>query len=119
MDFILDDETNNIINPITNDLWNNLMYNIMIYGYDYELLNDDIKFFNDLFCIKIINTNVRSVYYEIFYKLKFSYNNIYKKKSTDEFIIIPKGLFSKYTLETSIITAKSDIFFYNFILNNT
>ena len=96
MDYILENEID-IENPIYNNLWNNLVYNIMTSGKDYNLSCDEIFIYNKLLNLDIFSNNIKEVYYEIYFKLLFKYNNIVKKNDNDIFIE-PIGLYSKLTL---------------------
>jgi hypothetical protein len=98
MDYILDNENNNLENPIKNELWNLLIINIMVHGKKYNLSLQEINLYNSLFNINIVNNNVVEVYYEIFYFLVTKYNNILKINES-KYLLIPIGRYSSLVLE--------------------
>jgi hypothetical protein len=95
MDYILDNNIE-IINPIYNEHWNNIVYNVMISGTEYNLTYNEIYIYKNILNINLDSTNIKQVYYEIYYKLLIKYNNI--KKKNDIYYLEPIGLFSKLTL---------------------
>ena len=108
MDNILEDEDNdNIINPIYNEIWNNIVYNIIKDGKKYTLKNNEIEFYEKLLNIKIKDkiqiNNVMNVYYYIYFSLMKKYNNIMMLDNINSFKITPIGKFSKLTLNNKII----------------
>jgi len=109
MDHILskyqtNNETNNqiklnkedLINPIKDPIWNNIILNVMIHGSSYNLTPDEINIYNNIFNIDIKKTSIEDVYYEIYWNLTLKYNKIYK--SNRSYFFKPYGLFSKLTL---------------------
>jgi len=76
MDEVFRTNTDNIINPIKDQVWNNLTYNCMIYGCKYVLTIEERQVFEEILDIKIENNNnIYSIYYEIFDKLKKRHKN--------------------------------------------
>ena len=104
MDYILENEID-IENPIHNNVWNNLVYNIMTNGKDYNLSCDEIFIYNKLLNLDIFSNNIKDVYYEIYFKFLFRYNDIVKTNDNDIYIE-PTGLYSKLTLEKRNIDIK-------------
>lgn len=95
IDYLLENPID-IPNPIYKDLWNNLVYNIMIYGGDYNLSQDEIKYYSKLIGIKIKLTNIKDVYYDLYYSLLIKYNKI--KIVKDTILLDPIGPYSKLVL---------------------
>lgn len=87
MDYILESILE-IENPINNDLWNNLVCNIIRYGSNYELNKEEIEYYQFLLDINITKINIKDVYYEI-------YNFLLNKYSKYSIFI---GPFSKNVL---------------------
>jgi hypothetical protein len=100
MDYSLDIE--NILNPIKNNNWNKLVCNTMKYGKEYNLTKNELKLYSDLFNHQFEETNIHTLFYEIFKYLKIKYNDIVKKN--DNYFLIPKGKFSKLTLQEKQIS---------------
>lgn len=102
MDYIL--ESNNHIiqfgNPIINEKWNNIVLNIMYYGKEYDLTDDEHQLYENIFQLKLKKTNIVDIYYELYCKLIFKYNKIYKLKNKNNFILKPYGIYSSLTLYT-------------------
>lgn len=100
-DFVLNGKFD-FINPITDEIWNKLVYSVMIKGIYYRLTLEEIYIYENIFDFKIKKSNVVDIYYEIFYHLKNKFNKIYKTINTDEYnnnyIIEPIGNLSKYVL---------------------
>jgi hypothetical protein len=99
MDFILENKKMEIENPIFSELWNNLVYNIMIKGKDYILTIDEIQYYNKLLNLNIQvskKNTINDIYYEIYYSLLCRYNKIIKRAS--KYILIPIGIYSKLVL---------------------
>ena len=109
------DETNVLIdlsNPIRNQLWNNLVTNILIYGREYKLRPLEIEYFKKLFGISFNSVKLYNVYYKILNTLKISYSKIFVEKinvNNDldipkyKFTLKPNGYFSKLVLEDFVI----------------
>jgi len=96
MDYILDQKTPDIQNPIRNKIWNNLVCNSMIYGKKYILNKEELQLYSSIFNIKLHtlkNKTIKDVYYYIYYKLICRYSQISTIDS-----IIPCGNYSKLTL---------------------
>jgi hypothetical protein len=92
-------------NPIFNELWNNLVYKIMIKGKDYILTFDEITYYNELLKLNIPVTktiNVIDFYYEIYYSLLCRYNKIIKRGQ--KYILKPIGIYSKLVLTDRVTT---------------
>jgi hypothetical protein len=104
MDYILENEID-IENPIHNKLWNNLVYIIMISGKEYNLSSDEIFIYSKLLNLDLFLSNIKDVYYEIYFKLLFKYNKIVKKNDIDIYIE-PIGPYSKLTLKKRNIDIK-------------
>ena len=76
MDEIIESKSN-ILNPIYNNIWNNIVYNCMMYGKEYSLTEEEKNVYNKILNIDIENDNIHDVYYEIFNKLKVRHINSY------------------------------------------
>lgn len=76
MDEIIESKRN-ILNPIYNNNWNNIVYNCMIYGKEYSLTPEEKMIYNKILNIDIENDNIHDIYYEIFNKLKERHINAY------------------------------------------
>lgn len=77
MDIIL--ESDNIYsfgNPIINPIWNDIVLNIMIYGKDYILNDEQKELYENLFSITLTNQKVENIYYEIFEYIKRKENRL-------------------------------------------
>ena len=132
MDVILDNEndTKNILNPITNNLWNELTFGLMTLGNKYHINNQIINFFNEILNIDIVSTVlVSELYYQIYWKLKIKYSeikidNLYDcRNSHNEYKIkfVPKGNFSKLCLNEQQINIQNkyiDEYIENNIIKN-
>ena len=76
MDEVFRLNTDDIINPIKDRVWNNLTYNSMMYGQKYELTTEEREALEEILDIKIENNNnIYGTYYEIFDKLKKRHTN--------------------------------------------
>ena len=100
MDYILESDFINIFgNPIINKKWNSLVLNIMKYGKEYTLKDDEKELYQKIFNFKFKNNNVVDMYYELYCKLALQYNSIYKSQDKkNNHILKPNGLFSSLTL---------------------
>ena len=118
MDTILEIEEDNIINPIYDDDWNNIMLNIMKFGKKYIMSQHELNIYIKILKInnrKIFNDiyNVENVYYVIYNYLMHKYNKI--SKQYKKYKITPIGKFSSLVFYTRIITNEN----YNNILKST
>lgn len=116
MDYVL--EINDIDNPVTNPIWNEIVMNVMQNGKEYVLTREEKLQYELIFKCKIKSNRIKDVYNEIYYKLIQKYNDIkiIKKKNMNVKIYkkIPIGIYSKLTMEESII----DEYYYRLIMNN-
>lgn len=60
----------NIMNPIYNKIWNDIVVNTMKYGKKLTLNEEHIILYNNIFNYKFLKTNIKDLYYEIFDLLK-------------------------------------------------
>jgi len=125
MDFILDNDNDNILNPIYNDLWNELVLNSIKDGKKTILTDDQITFYSKIINININDLNkaknINNVYYFIYYNLVIRYNKIIKLDKNEQYKLIPNGKFSKLALNTKIMNyiEITNIFKYcNFIFTD-
>jgi len=102
MDYILENDfINTFGNPIIDKKWNSLLLNIMKYGKEYSLKNDEKELYQKIFNFKFKNNNIVDMYYELYCKLALKYNSIYKSQDKkNNHILKPNGLFSSLTLIT-------------------
>ena len=107
MDYVLEIEENNIINPIYNESWNNITYKLIKDSKNAILTDDEIEFYEKLLNINIknllINKYTKDIYYSIYFNLLTKYN-IIELNDNNSYKIIPSGKFSKLTLNTKIIS---------------
>jgi len=111
MDYILENDlNNNIINPIYDDLWNNITFKIIKDGKNTILTQNEIEFYEKLLNINIKNllstknnNNIKNIYYSIYFNLMKKYN-IFELNNNNSYKITPIGEFSKLTLNTRIIS---------------
>jgi hypothetical protein len=106
MDSILDINDDNIINPIYNELWNDIVFKVIKDGEDAILTDNEIKFYEKILNIpesEHTNKDIKSIYYYIYFKLMKKYNNIIMLNDINSYKIVPIGKFSKLTLDTKII----------------
>ena len=106
MDTILDINDDNIINPIYNELWNDILYKVIKDDKNALLTDNEIKFYEKILNIpesEHINKDIKSIYYYIYFKLMKKYNNIIMLNDINSCEIVPIGKFSKLTLHTKII----------------
>ena len=114
MDVIMnDDNINNLPNPIKNKLWNDITYNVIIYGMDFNLTLEQINIYQQIFNFEIYNTNIVKIYYEIYFKLLLTHNSILY--DNQYIIITPSGHFSSLTLHQQKIHTN---LLYNYLDKN-
>ncbi len=122
MDVILDLEENNcqnnIPNPITNLLWNELVLGIMGEGNKYCIRDEIINLFNNMLDIKIEpnqNISPNQIYYQIYWQLKIKFNEVkfdnkainLENQSSYQTTFIPQGKFSKLCLSQQQMNIKN------------
>lgn len=116
MDYVL--EIDEIDNPVKNPIWNEIVMNVMHAGKEYIMTKEEKLQYELIFKCKIKNNMIKDVYYEIYYKLIHKYNEIkmIKKKNVNINIYkkIPIGIYSRLTLDESIIDEK----YKQLIMNN-
>jgi hypothetical protein len=115
MDFVLDHPHLELLNPIHNPLWNNLVYNCMKDGHTYSPTKEEILFYTNIFNIEIDNTfksskNIKELYYDIYFFLLRKYTTCIKDT---KYILNYIGPYSKLSINNKIITKT----LYNKILN--
>jgi hypothetical protein len=109
MDYILEsDDINNFENPIINKDWNNITLNVIKYGKEYNLTNDEKKIFELMFKNNFIKNNIFDLFYEIYWYLILNFNKIYKLNNNNKkiFYFEPNGIYSSLTLQNK----SNDIF---------
>ena len=104
MDIILeDDHINNFGNPIINKIWNDLVLNMIKYGGDYVLTDEERTLYQSIFKFEFNKRTIRDIYYEIYWNLTKRYNKLFRIMKTDEvktlYVLIPDGKFSYLTLD--------------------
>jgi hypothetical protein len=101
IDYILEsDYINEFENPIYNELWNNIVLQIMKKGHDYILSDYEKTLYEKIMNIRLKNISIYNIYNEIFDNLKLKYNTIeHKNKYT---ITKKSGLFSSLVLSDII-----------------
>lgn len=116
MDYVLD--IDEIDNPVTNPIWNEIVINVMQHGKEYYMTKEEKLQYELIFKCKIKSNRINNIYYEIYYKLLQKYNEIklLKKKNVNVKMYkkIPIGKYSKLTIEESII----DDYYKELIMNN-
>jgi hypothetical protein len=98
-------------NPIRNELWNNLVVQILIHGKEYKLRPLEIEFLKNMFGISFNSVKLSDVYYKILNFLRIKYSNIeiklQKEYELNEpkyiFTLKPQGYFSELVLEDLIV----------------
>ncbi len=110
MDYILEsDFINTFENPIINKIWNNILLNVMKYGKEYILNNEEKECYQKIFKVQLKNNNIVDLYHELYCKLSLKYNCVYKSKD-NKYILKHNGLFSSLTLnENSKKSINNDI----------
>jgi len=119
-DYILEKKMD-FINPIIDECWNKLLYNIMIHGINYKLTMEEIFIYENIFDVKLTKTNVVDVYYQLYYNLKNKFNSIYQNINLNKnindndndngnYIVEPIGNFSKYALNIQKYKNKPDFY---------
>jgi len=101
MDMVLEnDRINTFGNPILNDIWNNIVFKIMVEGREYTLTRDEIELYEQIFnmTFDLEKTKVFEIYNEIYNGLVGRFNKLYKSPNDAFTTLYPIGKFSVLTL---------------------
>jgi hypothetical protein len=113
MDYILDTEEHihTFENPIKSNIWNNIVLNVIQYGKEYMLIDEEREVYEKIFNIKLKSSNVIDIYYEIYWNLIMKFNKIYlstnSEKNIEDFLLMPIGKYSNLTLDIQNLNLKN------------
>ncbi len=113
MDYILDTEEHihTFENPIKSNIWNNIVLNVIQYGKEYMLIDEEREVYEKIFNVKLKSSTVIDIYYEIYWNLIMKFNKTYLstdgEKNIEDFLLMPNGKYSNLTLDIQNLNLKN------------